>query len=98
MDGRIDFAINLVSLEKIGQSSDTAMIVRLDILNNVQSCVEDILSLFILCHCRDVGLENFYNMLTILLGHQLTPVRCGEHNEPLTCPVPRTRVQPYFRL
>jgi hypothetical protein len=68
MDGRIDFAINLVSLEKIGQSSDRVMIARLNILNNIQSREQDILSLFILGHCRDVGLENFYDMLTILCG------------------------------
>jgi hypothetical protein len=68
MDGRIDFAINLVSLEKISQSSDRVMIARLNILNNIQSREEDMLSLFILGHCRDVGLENFYNMLTILCG------------------------------
>jgi hypothetical protein len=68
MDGKIDFAINFVSLYKIGQSSDAVMIARLDILNNIQSREEDILSLFILGHCRDVGLKNFYNMFTILRG------------------------------
>ena len=68
MDGRIDFAINLVSLEKISQSSDRVTVARLNILNNIQSREEDILSLFILGHCRDVGLENFYNKLTILCG------------------------------
>jgi hypothetical protein len=68
MDGRMDFAINLVSLEKISQSSDRVMIARLNILNNIQSREEDILGLFILGHCRDVGLENFYNMFTILCG------------------------------
>jgi hypothetical protein len=100
MDGRIDFAINLVSLEKIGQSSDTVMIARLNILNNIQSREKDILSLFILGHCRDVRLENFYNVLTILRGLSAytTPVQRREHNEPLQCPVPRTRVRPYFRL
>jgi len=97
MDGRIDFAINLVSLEKISESSDRVMIARLNILNNIQSREEDILSLFILGHCRDVGLENFYNIFTILVDYQLTPVQRREHNEPLQCPVPRTRVQPYFR-
>jgi hypothetical protein len=64
----MDFAINLVSLEKISQSSDRVMIARLNILNNIQSCEEDILGLFILGHCGDVGLENFYNMFTILCG------------------------------
>jgi hypothetical protein len=68
MDGRIDFAINLVSLEKISQSSDRVMTTRLNPLNNIQSREKDILSLFILGHCCDVGLENFYNMLTILCG------------------------------
>jgi hypothetical protein len=68
MDGRIDFAINLVSLENISQSSDRVMIARLNILNNIQSREQDILSLFILGHCRDVRLENFYNMLAILSG------------------------------
>ena len=68
MDGRIDFAINLVSLEKISPSSDRVIIARLDILNNIKSREEDILSLFIVGHCRDVGLKNFYNVLTILCG------------------------------
>lgn len=76
------------------------MIARLNILDNIQSREEDILSLFILGHCRDVGLENFYNMLTILRGLSAytTAVQRREHNEPLRCPLPRTRVQPYFRL
>ena len=51
------------------------MIARLHILNNIQSCEKDILSLFILGHCRDVGLENFNNMLTILRGLSATPVQ-----------------------
>jgi hypothetical protein len=44
------------------------MIAPLNLLNNIQSREEDILSLFILGHCGDVGLENFYNMLTVLCG------------------------------
>lgn len=67
MDGKIDFAINLVSLEKTSQSSARAIIARLNILNNIQSREENKLSLFIFGHCRDVGLENFYDMFTILL-------------------------------
>ena len=100
MDGRIDFAIILVSLEKIGQSRDRVLIAQLNILNNIQSREEDILGLFILGHCRDVGLENFYYMLTILCGLSAYPLpaRRKEQNEPLQCPVPRTRAQPYFRL
>lgn len=43
-------------------------LVRHNILNNIESSEEDILGLFILGHCLDVGLENFYNMLTILCG------------------------------
>lgn len=66
MDGRIDLAINLVSLEKTSQPSARVIIARLNILNNIQSREEDILSLFIFGHCRDVGLENFYDMFTIL--------------------------------
>ncbi len=69
-----------------------------NILNNIKGREEDILSLFILGHCCDVGLENFYDMLPILVDYRLTPERERDHNKPLQCPVPKIRVQPYFRL
>lgn|SRR5712671_1081629 len=69
MDGRIDFAINFVSLQKI--SCRVNGVPRYDTLNDIESGEENVLSVFILSHSRNVGFENLYDMLTILVDQQL---------------------------
>jgi len=58
-----------VSLQKISRRVNG--LPRYDTLNDHRKREENVLSVFILSHSRNVGFENLYDMLTILVDQQL---------------------------